>query len=78
MQIQIIWVSLWVSKLVTKTLPYIFQAMIGIVSSGVKKYATVIRALELTISLVGWAVTCLTTFTPVCYYSEYIMPLPFG
>ncbi|KAF8427818.1 Mechanosensitive ion channel-domain-containing protein [Tirmania nivea] len=63
--IQIIWVSLWVSKLAAKALPYIFMALVGVVSSGVKKYATVIRALELPISLVGWTITCLTTFTPI-------------
>lgn len=63
--IQIIWISLWASKLAAKALPYIFMALVGVVSSGVKKYATVIRALELPISLVGWTITCLTTFTPI-------------
>jgi len=65
LKIQIIWVSLWVSKLFAKALPYIFMALVGVVSGGVKKYATVIHALELPISLVGWAITSLTTFTPV-------------
>ena len=41
------------------------MALVGVVSSGVKKYATVIRALELPISLVCWTIACLTTFTPV-------------
>ncbi|KAF8477584.1 Mechanosensitive ion channel-domain-containing protein [Kalaharituber pfeilii] len=63
--IQIIWISLWVSKLFAKALPSMFQVAVGVVSSGVKKYATVIRALELPISLVGWATTCLTSFTPI-------------
>ena len=63
--IEVAWVSLWVSKLVAQMLPPIFMFIIGIVSPGVRKYALVLKSLEIPLSLVGWAVTSLATFLPV-------------
>ncbi|KIV84396.1 hypothetical protein PV11_00179 [Exophiala sideris] len=63
--IEVVWVSLWVSKLVARFLPYLFQFLSGVVSSGTRKYALVLTALEIPLSLVGWAVTSLTTFVPI-------------
>ncbi|RDW74940.1 hypothetical protein BP6252_06082 [Coleophoma cylindrospora] len=61
--LEIIWLSIWISKLVSKAIPYVFMALCGVVSSGTRKYASVLRALELPLSFVGWAVTTLVTFT---------------
>jgi len=63
--VEIVWLSLWVSKTVAHFLPILFQLLAGVVSSGVRKYALVIRALEIPLSLVGWALTSLATFVPV-------------
>ena len=63
--VEIVWLSLWVSKLFAKTLPWIFQFLCGIVSSGTRKYRLVLKALEIPISLVGWALTSLATFIPI-------------
>ncbi|KAL8708129.1 MAG: hypothetical protein Q9225_007656 [Loekoesia sp. 1 TL-2023] len=63
--VEVVWLSLWVSKLVAKTLPYIFQFLCGIVSSGTRKYMLVLKALEIPLSLVGWALTSLATFIPI-------------
>lgn len=63
--VEVIWVSLWVSKLVARFLPRLFQFLSGVVSSGTRKYALVLSALEIPLSLVGWAVTSLTTFVPL-------------
>jgi hypothetical protein len=35
----------------------------GVVSSGTRKYVLILRAAEIPLSLVGWSVTCLVTFT---------------
>lgn len=67
----VIWVSLWVSKLVAQFLPFLFQILVGVVSSGVRKYATVIKKLEIPLSLVGWAVTSLATFKPIMTNNPY-------
>ena len=63
--LECVWLSLWVSKLVAKFLPAIFQFLCGIVSSGTRKYALVIKSLEIYLSLCGWALASLATFIPV-------------
>jgi len=63
--IEILWLSLWISKLTAQFLPYVFQFLCGIVSSGTRKYSVILTALEIPLSLVGWAVTALTTFVPL-------------
>jgi hypothetical protein len=61
--IEIVWLSIWVSKLVAKAVPWIFMFLCGVVSSGTRKYALILKAVEIPLSLVGWAMTCLVTFT---------------
>ena len=63
--LECVWLSLWVSKLAAKTLPWIFEFLCGIVSSGTRKYSLVIRSLEIYLSLCGWALASLATFVPV-------------
>jgi large-conductance mechanosensitive channel len=58
-------VSFWVSKIVAHFLPKVFQFVVGIVSSKIRRYALMIRALELPLSFIGWAVCSFLTFTPV-------------
>ena len=63
--VEIVWASLWLSKIVAHFLPYFFTILAGVVSSGVRKYSMVIRALEIPLSLVGWGVASLATFKPI-------------
>ncbi|KAF2225547.1 Mechanosensitive ion channel-domain-containing protein [Elsinoe ampelina] len=63
--VEVLWLSLWVSKIVAHFLPSAFQILAGVVSSGTRKYALVIRAVQIPLSLVGWAVTSLATFIPL-------------
>jgi hypothetical protein len=61
--IEVVWLSLWVSKLLAKAAPYIFMFLCGVVSSGTRKYASILRAVEIPLSMVGWTVASLATFT---------------
>ncbi|KAJ5105526.1 hypothetical protein NUU61_002873 [Penicillium alfredii] len=63
--IEVVWLSLWVAKIFAHFLPYVFQFLCGIVSSGTRKYALILRALETPISLVLWSVISLVTFLPI-------------
>lgn len=63
--VEIVWLSIWVSKLVARSLPWVFQFLCGIVSSGTRKYALVLKSLEIPLSLSGWALASLATFLPV-------------
>ncbi|TVY54712.1 putative MscS family protein, partial [Lachnellula suecica] len=60
--IEIVWLSIWISKLVSKGIPWVFMFLCGVVSSGTRKYALILKAVEIPLSLVGWAITCLLTF----------------
>lgn len=63
--IEIVWCSIWISKMVAHYLPFLFQFIVGVVSSGTRKYALILAALEIPLSLVGWAIVSLATFRPV-------------
>lgn len=63
--VEAVWVSLWVSKLVAQFLPFLFQFLCGVVSPGTRKYASILTALEIPLSLVGWAVAALPTFAAI-------------
>ena len=63
--IECVWLSLWISKLWAKALPTVFQTLCGIVSSGTRKYVQVLKALEIPLSLVGWALASWATFIPL-------------
>ncbi|KAK7948386.1 uncharacterized protein PG986_009272 [Apiospora aurea] len=53
--IELAWLTLWGAKVVVHLLPPIFMFFCGVVSAGTRKYATVIRALEIPLSLFFWA-----------------------
>lgn len=63
--IEIVWCSIWISKMIAHYLPFLFQFIVGVVSSGTRKYALILAALEIPLSLVGWAIVSLATFRPV-------------
>ena len=72
----ITWCGLWISKTTAHYLPHIFQFFCGVISPGVRKYAQVIGALEIPLSLVGWALISLATFRPVTSKLDDDAPLP--
>ncbi|ETN43442.1 uncharacterized protein HMPREF1541_02601 [Cyphellophora europaea CBS 101466] len=61
--VMIVWCFLWVSKLVAQFLPYLFQFFCGVVSPGTRKYSAILTNLEIPLSLVGWAIASLVSFT---------------
>jgi hypothetical protein len=61
--IMIVWCSLWLSKLVAQFLPFLFQFLAGVVSPGTRKYSAILTNLEIPLSLVGWAIASLVSFT---------------
>lgn len=60
--IEVAWLSLWAGKIVAHLLPPIFMFFCGVVSSGTRKYATVLRALEIPLSLFFWGLASWLTF----------------
>ncbi|KAI5862270.1 Mechanosensitive ion channel-domain-containing protein [Durotheca rogersii] len=63
--IELAWLSLWVGKVVAHLLPPVFMFFTGVVSAGTRKYAIVIRALEIPLSLFFWALATYLIFTAI-------------
>ncbi|KAK4156362.1 Mechanosensitive ion channel-domain-containing protein [Chaetomidium leptoderma] len=60
--IEISWLSLWAGKMVAHVLPFIFMFFCGVISSGTRKYATVLRALQIPLSLFFWGLASWLSF----------------
>ncbi|KAK7415815.1 hypothetical protein QQX98_005597 [Neonectria punicea] len=60
--VQIMWLSLWVAKVVALFLPAAFMFFCGVVSMGTRKYATVLSNLILPFSFFFWALASYVTF----------------
>lgn len=60
--IEISWLALWAGKLVAQLLPFLFMFFCGVISSGTRKYATVLRALEIPLSLFFWGLASWLSF----------------
>ncbi|KAI1494419.1 Mechanosensitive ion channel-domain-containing protein [Biscogniauxia mediterranea] len=57
------WVCLWAGKLVAWLLAPVFMFFTGVVSAGTRKYATVLHALQIPLSLFFWALADWLIFT---------------
>ena len=66
--LEVIWISLWICKLLAQVVPFIFQAACGLISTGVRKYSLVLAALEVPISLLFWAIVAFATSDVVCAF----------
>lgn len=74
--IEILWVSFWVAKLMAAAIPYLFSGLVGLLTTGVRKYALVLRAIEIPISFFIWTIMALSTLPAAHifdeqYYSEF-------
>lgn len=68
--IEILWLSLWVCKLCAKTVPIIFQAACGLISTGIRKYSLVLLALEIPLSLFMWSIVAWATIPVICAFDQ--------
>lgn len=65
MWVEVVWGSLWASKIFAKLLPILFKHLVGVVSVGTAKYATIISALEVPNTLLAWTFVSFVTFIPI-------------
>jgi small-conductance mechanosensitive channel len=64
--LEVVWGSLWFSKLVSMLMPTAYVFICGIVNSGIRKYHPMVRMIETSISLVFWTIIAYATVVPVC------------
>jgi hypothetical protein len=53
--IEVVWVLLWVAKLLAQSVPIIFQTTAGAIRTGIRKYSLILKAVEIPLSLFFWA-----------------------
>lgn len=56
------WAGLWAGKIVAQLIPLAFMFFCGVISSGTRKYASVLRGLEVPLSLLFWALVTWLVF----------------
>lgn len=72
--VEIMWGSLWVSRLVAHIVPNIFRVIAGIISPTLKRFTTIVCAVEHAITLVLWAFCSWITFVPVTKMNKLAKP----
>ena len=68
--IEVIWVGLWICKLIASGLPIAFQALCGLISTGIRKYSLVLMALEIPVSLFLWSIVAWATTPVICVFNK--------
>lgn len=63
--LEIVWGSLWIARLIAAGLPSLYKVITSIVAPGMKKYKSILVAMQLPMSLFIWALISLCTFLPV-------------
>lgn len=68
--IEVIWLALWVCKLVAQTVPLIFQMACGLISTGIRKYSLVLKALEIPLSVFFWTIVAWGTSSLIYVFDQ--------
>ncbi|KAK9320390.1 Mechanosensitive ion channel-domain-containing protein [Lipomyces orientalis] len=63
--VEIVSVSLWIAKLFAQILPIVFETIVGVINNSVTKYALILVALEMPITMVTWTFISWITFLPI-------------
>ncbi|KAF4836782.1 Mechanosensitive ion channel protein Msy2 [Colletotrichum siamense] len=74
--LEVVWGNLWISKLIAVLMPTAHVFLCGIVNSGTRKYHTVLRGMETSISLVFWTIDAYATVVPVYIVFDSDKPTP--
>lgn len=73
--LEVVWGTLFFSRLISHYLPYAFGFLISIFSPKYFKYVNMVSALELAIQLVIWTFISFITFSPLLYNNKNALDL---
>ncbi|KIW04597.1 uncharacterized protein PV09_04345 [Verruconis gallopava] len=68
--IQVMWWSFWLTKAIAQTMPFIFQFLVGFVSSGTRKYRLLIKAMEIPIAFMLWTIVSYFTVPLITVFDQ--------
>ncbi|KAK5034349.1 hypothetical protein LTS07_003269 [Exophiala sideris] len=64
--IEVVWIMLWIAKLLAQLVPILFQTVAGAIRTGIRRYALVLKAVEIPISMFFSAILSILCF-PIIY-----------
>lgn len=70
--IEMIWVLLWIAKLIAQVAPVVFQAVCGVISTGIRKYTTVLVSLEIPLSLFIWTIAAFGSTHVITVFPSHV------
>lgn len=71
--LEVVWGSLWISRIFAHYLPAIAQIFLGIINPTWRKYTSVLVAMEMSITYVLWTFVSFITFMPLLSENHHIL-----
>ena len=68
--IELCWVWLWVSKILATIIPVLYQSICGFLTTGLRKYTLVLRAIKTPLSIFLWSVLCMASYSEVYAFNR--------
>lgn len=62
---EVIWAALWISRIFAACVPTMFAFVATVVAPGVKKYKSVLYAMQMPLAMVVWTLIAVSTFYPI-------------
>ncbi|KIX95976.1 uncharacterized protein Z520_08231 [Fonsecaea multimorphosa CBS 102226] len=68
--IEVVWVFLWIAKLLAQAVPIVFQTVGGAIHTGIRKYWLVLKAVEIPLSLFFWAILSICSYSLIYVFDQ--------
>ncbi|KIW98532.1 uncharacterized protein Z519_00193 [Cladophialophora bantiana CBS 173.52] len=68
--IEVVWVFLWIAKLLAQAVPIVFQTVGGAIHTGIRKYWLVLKAVEIPLSLFFWAILSIASYSLIYVFDK--------
>jgi hypothetical protein len=68
--LELCWAFLWIAKILATLIPSIFGFVSGMVTTGLRKYALVLKAVKTPLSIFIWAVLCIASYDIIYIFDK--------
>lgn len=68
--LELCWAFLWIAKIIATLIPAIFGFFSGMVTTGLRKYALVLKAVRTPLSIFIWAILCIASYNLIYVFEN--------
>jgi hypothetical protein len=68
--LELCWAFLWIAKIIATIIPAVFGFLSGMVTTGLRKYALVLKAVRTPLSIFIWAVLCIASYNIIYVFED--------